>query len=337
LNERKKFFIFQPMIVARNQIPSPGKNVYSEIFPFSGLNQTLPRLITDHLGSIRVTLDQSGNVDSWTDYYPFGKEARGSSTANRPKEQFTGKERDSEIGLDYFGARYYNSEIGRWLAVDPLSGKYPHASPYNYTLDNPIIFFDPDGRDVKAYSERIQRPLFNAVDVVGRSMGVWQGVLATAMHPRHSFLRVSTDKTDVIIELWGPDGGESGRPRQDPYEEQDRPGQQEHDVEGPMGAENNYELENNILAIYDVIKDNLPAYDPMGPNSNGFVNWLVTKAGGKVKLPVSAVGKNETAAYEKLYQQAVQKKKDKEEAEKEREDEKEREKRHWNKYDPSQR
>jgi hypothetical protein len=48
-------------------------------------------------------------------YYPFGKESRGSSTANRPKEQFTGKERDSEIGLDYFGARYYNSEIGRWL------------------------------------------------------------------------------------------------------------------------------------------------------------------------------------------------------------------------------
>lgn len=104
--------------------------------------------LADHLGSIRVTLDESGNVDSWTDYYPFGKESRGSSTANRPKEQFTGKERDSEIGLDYFGARYYNAEIGRWLTVDPKGGKYPDLTPYNYVANNPIKLVDLDGRDI---------------------------------------------------------------------------------------------------------------------------------------------------------------------------------------------
>jgi RHS repeat-associated protein len=98
--------------------------------------------LTDHLGSVRVTLTEAGNVDSWSDYYPFGKEARGSSTANRPKEQFTGKERDTEIGLDYFGARYYNADIGRWLNTDPLN---QYSSPYVYVGNNPLGMIDPTG------------------------------------------------------------------------------------------------------------------------------------------------------------------------------------------------
>lgn len=47
-----------------------------------------------------------------------------------------------------FGARIYDSRLGRWLSVDPLAAKYPFASPYNFTLNNPILFIDPDGREV---------------------------------------------------------------------------------------------------------------------------------------------------------------------------------------------
>ena len=104
--------------------------------------------LKDHLGSIRVTLDQSGNIDSWTDYYPFGKQSRGSSSVSAPKEKFTGKERDAESGLDYFGARYYNPEIVRWTTIDPLWEKHRDWNPYNYVLANPIILVDPDGRQV---------------------------------------------------------------------------------------------------------------------------------------------------------------------------------------------
>jgi RHS repeat-associated protein len=46
------------------------------------------------------------------------KKSRGSSTNNEPKELFTSKERDIEIGLDYFGARYYNEETGRRTSTD---------------------------------------------------------------------------------------------------------------------------------------------------------------------------------------------------------------------------
>ncbi len=69
------------------------------------------------------------------------------------KNLFTGKEHDSETNWDYFGARYYNPAIGRWLALDPLEEKFPEWSPYNYTLNNPINNFDPDGKEVRFEDE----------------------------------------------------------------------------------------------------------------------------------------------------------------------------------------
>jgi len=59
--------------------------------------------------------------------------------------KFTGKERDEETGYDYFGARYYDSDLSQWLSVDPMSDKRPNLSPYNYCQWNPIGRTDPDG------------------------------------------------------------------------------------------------------------------------------------------------------------------------------------------------
>ncbi|PKP22878.1 MAG: hypothetical protein CVU05_01965 [Bacteroidetes bacterium HGW-Bacteroidetes-21] len=66
---------------------------------------------------------------------------------------FNGKEKDDEITgqtgshLD-FGARIYDSRIGRWLACDPLAAKYPDLSTYNFVANSPLIFIDPDGKDI---------------------------------------------------------------------------------------------------------------------------------------------------------------------------------------------
>jgi RHS repeat-associated protein len=61
------------------------------------------------------------------------------------KPQFTGKERDAETGLDYFGARYMSAAQGRFTSPDPLLSSAHIASPqswnrYSYTLNNPLRF-----------------------------------------------------------------------------------------------------------------------------------------------------------------------------------------------------
>lgn len=60
--------------------------------------------------------------------------------------KYTGKERDNESTYDYFGARYYDSRIGRWGSVDTLFSKHYDFSPYNYVLNNPLHFIDKNGR-----------------------------------------------------------------------------------------------------------------------------------------------------------------------------------------------
>ena len=61
---------------------------------------------------------------------------------------FSAKEKDVETGLSYFGSRYYSSDLGIWLSVDPMAAKYPSLSPYVYCADNPVFFKDPNGDSV---------------------------------------------------------------------------------------------------------------------------------------------------------------------------------------------
>ncbi len=123
--------------------------------------------LSTHLGNVlvvisdkRITLCTSSVVSGYeadvisaSDYYPFGmlmSERSFSSPAYR--YGFNGKEKTDEIngeGNDYdFGARIYESRLGRWLSLDPLQKKYPSLSPYNYCANSPIFFIDPDGKKI---------------------------------------------------------------------------------------------------------------------------------------------------------------------------------------------
>jgi len=74
------------------------------------------------------------------------------SGAEKGRYGFNGMEIDNEIkngdGNSYdFGARMLDPRLGRWLTLDPLSGKYPDASPYLAMNNNPIVYIDPNGKN----------------------------------------------------------------------------------------------------------------------------------------------------------------------------------------------
>lgn len=101
--------------------------------------------VNDHLGNVRLVIDENSDISSAKDYYAYGNVLREINYGTEEKYDYTGKERDTESGLNYFGARYYSSNEGRWFSVDPLADKYPGWSPYNYTFNNPLRLVDPDG------------------------------------------------------------------------------------------------------------------------------------------------------------------------------------------------
>jgi len=109
--------------------------------------------VKDHLGNIRQTLKNlsgSPRIDSKTDYYPFGAVMRDPVHTLTPadsKFKYQNKERDLETGYDYFEARMYDSQLGRFLQVDPHAGRYLSSNPFVGMGNNPIRVIDPTGMD----------------------------------------------------------------------------------------------------------------------------------------------------------------------------------------------
>jgi RHS repeat-associated protein len=116
----------------------------------------------DALGSVRVVTDQNAQVVSRHDFLPFGEEWPAPQPTTKEKKLFTGHERDAETGLDYFGARYYRANLGRFTTVDPVyTLKENLEDPqrwnrYAYARNNPLRYTDPDGRAIVCGSAACQ-------------------------------------------------------------------------------------------------------------------------------------------------------------------------------------
>lgn len=130
---------------------------------------------TDHLGNIRLSYTQDPATNVLTileenNYYPFGLKHRNYNMGKKQYEKlestggivitptnetvydykYNGKEWQDELGLNLYDyhARNYDPAIGRWMNMDPHAETYFSLSSYNYAINNPISFIDPDGRDI---------------------------------------------------------------------------------------------------------------------------------------------------------------------------------------------
>lgn len=126
-------------------------------------NPTTNYTATDQLGSPRVITNAVGQVTSRRDFMPFGEELFPDAVYRKAsdkygatdsvRQRFTGYQKDTETGLDFAEARYYNNAHGRFTAVDPLLASGKSADPqtfnrYVYVLNNPLVLTDPTGLQV---------------------------------------------------------------------------------------------------------------------------------------------------------------------------------------------
>jgi RHS repeat-associated protein len=115
---------------------------------------------TDPVGTPLAITNSTGAVVWQADYKPFGEENTVTSSAAN-EWRFVGKEKDTETGFSYFGARYQNAVTGRFIAVDPAGAVDEKTSrtndkmlldpqrlnSYAYGLNNPYTYIDPNGKD----------------------------------------------------------------------------------------------------------------------------------------------------------------------------------------------
>lgn len=111
--------------------------------------------LQDHLGSNKVIVNNQNIV--WTnDYYAFGEQNPINTDDFDNPYQFTGKPLDLETGLNYYGARYYDSDLGRFIQPDALRGNLGNPlslNRFSYVQNNPLKFVDLTGNQETELTE----------------------------------------------------------------------------------------------------------------------------------------------------------------------------------------
>ena len=109
--------------------------------------------LKDHQGNNRVVINQSGTVEETNHYYPFGGVF--GTTGNTQPYKYNGKEFDNKKGLNWYdyGARHYDTALGRFTTNDRFAEKYYSMSPYQYGANSPVVNIDVNGDSIRICTE----------------------------------------------------------------------------------------------------------------------------------------------------------------------------------------
>jgi RHS repeat-associated protein len=119
----------------------------------SSFAQTITYFHNDPGGTPQMATDSSGAVVWKETYKPYGEKVLNSANSASNALWFAGKPYDSNTGLSYFGARYYDPTVGRFIGMDPKAPDAQNLYSFNrfaYGNDNPYRYVDPDGRNAVA-------------------------------------------------------------------------------------------------------------------------------------------------------------------------------------------
>ena len=119
-----------------------------------------------YFDDLKITHTKS-KIVQMDDYYPFGLSFNSFKREDSKANDFlyNGKEMQDELDLGWldYGARMYMADLGRWFNPDLLADKFTSMSPYNYVLNNPIVFVDPDGNDVRPTNAAAYKAILNTL------------------------------------------------------------------------------------------------------------------------------------------------------------------------------
>ena len=143
------------------------KNIARVNYDSSGVKESKTFYHSDHLGSNIAITDATSTVEWDRVYLPYGGDFNDPNFDFLPNtHQYTAKELDEDSGLYYYGARYYNPSIGRFMSVDPAGGDLTDPQSWNrysYTLNNPFKYIDPNGEAPRAIYQGLNKSIESTI------------------------------------------------------------------------------------------------------------------------------------------------------------------------------
>jgi RHS repeat-associated protein len=147
----------------------------------------------DHLGSSQLMTDRDGDVVQHYGYSPFGRENyRNNTYAFSVSNRYTGQQLDEDTGLYYYGARYYDPELARFIQADSTIPDPEFSQAYNryaYVYNNPLKFSDPTGQFPWAIAWAIVEATVEALPAIMISTMISASIACIAgANPKDAFL-----------------------------------------------------------------------------------------------------------------------------------------------------
>lgn len=223
---------------------------------------------SDHLGSSSVITDSIGNSAQQLYYYPYG-EIKTNTGSDITKHKFTDQEYDAETGLYYYGARYYDPKLARFISADTIvpDPRNPQSlNRYSYVINNPLSYIDPTGHGFWKTLLGVVEVVVGAVITIAASLtgnyyvaAVGIALMAHGVETLGGNVNIST--STQVASFGGGGGGGGGGPG--------------GDYGGGGGYTNYNELYNNLYTDSGQIVSDAGMYGNLyGNKFNRFMEFL---------------------------------------------------------------
>jgi len=211
-----------------------------------GLAYTYEYHLKDHLGKLRAIAESGNNIPTQlNDYYPFGMLSKSSTTGSTTnKYLYNGKDMQDELDLEWYdyGARFYDSQIGRWNVLDVFADEYYEHSPYSFVANNPIKYTDPDGNIITDSNGNI------VVTTTGQQITTDSVQLPPVIHDDGTSTVYSLNRTYNVVYIFA----DNGTPIQALQYVRGTQITEGHDQNGNLTSFKSGSIDNNV---FDVVAD----------------------------------------------------------------------------------